>query len=158
MKDEVKKEFTARIVHANRTELVVIKYDMIFAYMEDATSHFQQGLWNQVKLDLTNIERIVDRLMKDLDFTYDISGELYRLYRFCMERLAFCRIKKDLTGMEESRKVLENLYKAFTQLAKTDTSQPLMINSQQIVEGMTYGKNRLNVAYSNNDSDRGYFV
>ena len=85
MKDEQKKEFTARIVNANRTDLVVIKYEMIFAYMDDAKADFEAGNWEQVKADFHCIEKILERFMKDLDFTYDISKELYRLYRFCME-------------------------------------------------------------------------
>ena len=49
MRDEQKKEFTARIVNANRSNLVVIKYEMIFAYMDDARMDFEEGNWEQVK-------------------------------------------------------------------------------------------------------------
>ena len=157
MKDDLKKEFTARIVNANRSDLVVIKYEMIFAYMEDARRDMADNLWEKVKNDLTCIERILDRLMKDLDFTYEISNELYRLYRFSMERLALCRIRKNLAEMEVVNTVLKNLYKGFAEVAKTDTSRPLMSSSQELVTGMTYGKNSMNETYSN-DLNKGFFI
>jgi len=157
MRDELKKEFTARIVNANRTALVVIKYEMIFTYMEDARTDMATGAWDKVKEDLSCIERIVDRLAKDLDFTYEISGELYRLYRFCLERIAMCRVKKNLAGMDESEMVLQKLYKSFAAVAKTDHSAPLMTGSQQLVTGMTYGKNSMNQTYSN-ELNKGFLI
>ena len=36
MKDTIKQEFTRRISMANSTELVVILYDMVLAYSDDA--------------------------------------------------------------------------------------------------------------------------
>lgn len=157
MKDEQKKEFTARIVNANRTDLVVIKYEMIFAYMDDARADFEEGNWEQVKADFHCIEKILDRFMKDLDFNYQISNELYRLYRFCMEKIAMCRVKKDLVGMDEAKMVLERLHQSFVEVAKTDHSAPLMSGAAQLVTGMTYGKNSLNETYSN-DLNKGYII
>ena len=157
MRDELKKEFTERIVNANRSELVVIKYEMIFAYMEEAKADMEAKLWDKVKNNIGCIERIIDRLMKDLDFTYEISNELYPLYRFCMEKLAMCRVRKDLSGMEEANVVLQNLYKGFVEVAKTDKSLPLMSSSQELVTGMTYGKNSRNQTYSN-ELNKGFFI
>ena len=36
MKQEQKQDFTRRISQSNRSELIVVIYDIIFAYMEDA--------------------------------------------------------------------------------------------------------------------------
>lgn len=157
MKDEQKQEFTARIVNANRSDLVVIKYEMIFAYMEDARQNMQDNRWEEVKINLSRVERILDRLMEDLNFNYEISAQLYRLYRFCMEKTAMCRVKKQLTDMEDANMVLQNLYKAFIEVAKTDQSQPLMTGAQQLVTGVTYGKDSLNEIYRN-DFNKGYII
>lgn len=157
MKNELKKEFTERIVNANRSDLVVIKFEMIFAYMDDARQDMHQDLWEKVKMDLSCVERILERLEKDLDFTYEISGELYRLYRYCLEQIALCRVKKNLEGMEEANLVLQKLYTSFVAIAKEDDSKPLMATSQQLVTGMTYGKNSLNETYSN-DLNKGIFI
>ena len=102
-------------------------------------------------------EKILDRFMKDLDFNYQISNELYRLYRFCMEKIAMCRVKKDLVGMDEAKMVLERLHQSFVEVAKTDHSAPLMSGAAQLVTGMTYGKNSLNETYSN-DLNNGYII
>lgn len=157
MKKEQKQEFTARIVHANRSQLIVILYEMAFAYMEDAESDYRKERWEDVKIDLDRIENIVRHLQSILDHKYDIAGELFRLYRFCLEQLALCRVKKNLEGMDNCRKVLKNLYAGMQGMAKEDTSGPLMHNSQKVVAGMTYGKTSMNEIYMD-DEKRGFFA
>ncbi|MGN0170966.1 MAG: flagellar protein FliS [Lachnospiraceae bacterium] len=157
MKKEQKQEFTARIVNANRSALIVVQYDMIFAYMEDARRDYEEGHWEEVKMDLTRIESIVRHLEDILDHSYEISGQLYRLYRFCQNQLALCRVKKNLDGMENCRKILDNLYIGIQGMEKADTSEPLMKNSQTVVAGITYGKTSMNEVYMD-DEKRGFFA
>lgn len=157
MKKEQKQEFTARIVSANRSELIVILYDMMFAYMEDAKEHYELDAWEDVKVDLDHVESIIRRLEQDLNHKYEISNELFALYHFCLRELAKCRIKKNLEGMENAKKVLDNLYVGMVGMAKEDHSSPMMKNSQKVVAGMTYGKNSMNEVYIDDDK-RGFFA
>lgn len=157
MKKEQKQEFTARIVNANRSSLIVVLYDMIFAYMEDARRDYEEDHWEEVKIDLERVESIVRHLEDILDHSYEISGQLYRLYRFCQNQLALCRVKKNLDGMENCRKILDNLYIGMQGMEKADTSEPLMKNSQTVVAGITYGKSSMNEVYMN-DEKRGFFA
>ena len=157
MKKEQKQEFTARIVHANRSQLILILYDMIFAYMEDAVKDYEEDRWEEVKTDLGRIENIVRHLEEILDHKYEISKELHALYQFCLTQLSFCRIRKNLEGMENCRKVLKNLYKGMQGMVKEDTSGPLRHNSQKVVAGMTYGKTSMNEIYMD-DEKRGFFA
>ena len=43
MKDTLKQEFTRRISMANSTELIVILYDMVLAYADDAQEAFENN-------------------------------------------------------------------------------------------------------------------
>lgn len=157
MNKEQKNEFTARIIKANRSELIVIMYDMMFVYMEDAIVDYNEGDWEKVKLDLIHIEDVLRRLENDLDHTYQIANELFVLYHFCLRAIAKCRIKKNLEGMEEARKVLKNLYVGMQGMSKQDDSKPMMMNSQKIVAGLTYGKNCVNEVYMD-DEKRGFYA
>ena len=41
MKQELKKEFADRMIRSNRSELVVILYELIFAYFDDVREDFE---------------------------------------------------------------------------------------------------------------------
>ena len=43
MQDTLKQEFTRRISMANSTELIVILYDMVLAYADDAQEAFENN-------------------------------------------------------------------------------------------------------------------
>ena len=60
-------------------------------------------------------------------------------------------------GIEEAEKILKRLYAAFCEAAKSDTSGPLMTNTQQVYAGITYGRSNLNESYIE-DGHRGFFV
>ena len=44
------------------------------------------------------------------------------------------------------------------EVAKQDTSEPLMHNTQQVYAGMTYGKEQLNENFQESDTSRGFFA
>ena len=60
-------------------------------------------------------------------------------------------------AIDEAEKILKRLYTSFCEVAKSDTSGPLMRNTQQVYAGMTYGRTTLNESYME-DSHRGFFV
>ena len=92
-----------------------------------------------------------------MDFSYDISRELHPLYVYCRNQLAKSRYQYSVEGIDEAEKILRRLYAAFCEAAKTDTSGPLMTNTQQVYAGMTYGKSDLNENCFE-DNHRGFFV
>ena len=130
MKKEQIMDFTRRISQSNRGGLVIVIYDIFFAYMEDTS----------------------------LDFSYELAGELYRIYVFCRETLAKAMYKRDLKEVELAENLMKKLYTAFAEVMKEDTSAPLMRNTQQIYAGYTYGKNDLVETYQDFDTSRGFLV
>ena len=62
MKQELKKEFADRMIRSNRSELVVILYELIFAYFDDVREDFEKEDWEATKMDLDNAERVIRRL------------------------------------------------------------------------------------------------
>lgn len=157
MNKEKKQEFSARVIQANRSELIVIMYDMMFTYMNDAREEYENGSWEKVKLNLTYIEDVLNRLEKDLNHSYQIANELFRLYHYCLGEIAKCKYKKNLDGMENAKIVLKNLYVGMQGMAKEDDSEPMMKNSQKVVAGLTYGKSSVNEVYVD-DAKRGFYA
>ena len=158
MKKEQKQEFTARIVHANRSQLILILYDMIFAYMEDARQAHAKGRHDEMKAAIRKAQNVLDELIGSLNFAYEISSNLYALYVFCKNELARTLYENRMDGLEEADKVMRRLYHSFAEAAKQDTSAPIMSNTQQIYAGMTYGRNQLNENDMDYDRQRGFFV
>ncbi len=157
MKLEKKKEYKERIIAANRSELIVVMYEMAFSYMEDMYESFDKDDWDEAKESISNAEAIIRRLIEDLDFNYDLAKQLYPLYEFVLRRLALARIKKSKEPVKEAETILKNLYKGMVEMASKDTSPSLMQNREDTYLGLTYGKSALN-EISTGVSKRGFFA
>ncbi len=157
MTKEQKQDFTRRITQANRSGLVLIKYEMLFVYIQDIQKAFQE----KDQRELTNYVHYADAILKSfqgtLDFQYELAGQLFALYDFHRRQLAKVLVRHSLNELEESTKMLQQMYEAFAASAKQDTSKPLMQNAQQVYAGYTYGKNNLNESCEI-QSSRGFFA
>ncbi len=157
MQKDKMQQFTMRITGSNRTELVAIMYELIDTYLEDAVSARKADRHDDFQNQVRYADRVIKELMDILDFKYEISADLYRLYRFCRKRLAYSLMKYDTTGIEEAQRILTPLGTSFRELSKQDTSGPLMRNTQKVAYGMTYGKSDI-AEDSTSDPNRGYFA
>lgn len=124
MKKEQIVDFTRRISQCNRGELVVIMYDIFFAYAEDARAAYAAEEWDAYKEALRRGERAIDELLSALDFTYDLAKNLCSIYVFCRDALAKSMYKRDITDMEDAERLMRKLYDGFVHAAKEDTSAP----------------------------------
>ncbi|MBP3728557.1 MAG: flagellar protein FliS, partial [Pseudobutyrivibrio sp.] len=89
---------------------------------------------------------------------YKVSGNLYALYDYVQRNVSKSIYKANSEGLIEAKKVMDELGDAFEQLAKEDTSAPLMQNTQSVIAGMTYGKGSLNESILGNQSSRGFWA
>ena len=82
MTDEAKQEFTRRITTANKSELVVILFDMFDRYAEDAVMFFKEDKKDAMVAETGRARNVVLELINSLDRQYDISNNLYSIYRY----------------------------------------------------------------------------
>lgn len=158
MNAEKKQEFTRRIVQSNRSGLVIVMYDMLNVYMDEAQNAHAMGDYEDFKKSLRHADRVVAELAEALDFTYPLAGELYALYTFLRKSLMSGIVKNDTQGIMDAKRVLNPLHAAFIKVAEQDTSEPLMRNTQQVYAGITYGKENLKESFQEPDTSRGFFV
>ena len=109
MTKELKQQYTLKITQANKTQLVVILYEMFLIYVEEARQAHE---------------------MED--------------------RKGFRE------GIRKSRGCLKKLHEAYQKISEQDTSQPVMVNTQTVYAGLTYGKNTLTENLSDQGSSRGF--
>lgn len=151
-------EFTRRLSQCNRGGMILIIYEILFTYMEDAEAALEQKDRDEYKRSLRRAQDALTELIGALDFSYDIAKNLYSLYVYSRTELAKAMYEGKATRIVATKKILKPLYVAFTKAAEQDTSGPLMSNTQQIYAGMTYGKNNLTENYMEIDTHRGFFA
>lgn len=153
-----KQEFTRRISNSNRGEMIVVIYDIFFAYAQEAEDCYQQEDYENFKISLRKAEAAVCQLRDALNFQYPVAKDLYSLYQFSLEQIATCFYKKDIEGLFVAKKILNGLYTGFVEAAKQDNSEPLMKHAQQVVAGMTYQRGNLTETFQVSDTSRGFFA
>lgn len=158
MNKEQKQDFTRRISQCNKGGMIVIIYDIIFAYLEDAKEAYKQQDKENFKTSIRKADRGIQELMQSLDFTYELANELYPLYTFCREQLATCMYKYRLEELENAEGILKRLYDSFEKVAAQDQSEPIMKNTQQVYAGYTYGRDNLTENCQEFDRSRGFLV
>lgn len=152
-----KKEFTARVTQANRSELIVIMYEIILADIKTAKESYAKGDKVTYVGELRNAQKFVLELMNALDFEYEISKQLMSLYIYLNKNLikSMTRYDEELLGTVEM--VINKLLDSFKQVSEQDDSEPEMENTETLYAGLTYGKTSLNeTTYCDNMSNRGY--
>ncbi len=160
MKDEKKKQYTLRISNANRSELVVIIYDIFSDYLTEAKEAYLLGEEGSERflLALRYARSCVRELSESLDFKYSPAMELFSLYRYVDRALAKAELKCSAEPLQEVETVMGDLREAFVEAAKKDQTTPVMENTQAVYAGLTYGKNQLNVDLSDQGSERGFRI
>lgn len=157
MDKEKKQIFSVRITQSNRTELVAIMYEMMDVYLKDAVSAREKDDKDSFKQNIRWTDNVINELISVLDFKYELSAYLYRLYTWCREQLARSISFYDTKGIEEAKKVLDKLGESFHKLAEMDDSSPEMKNVQKVSYGVTYGRQDINESMVS-ESNRGFLA
>lgn len=157
MEREKLQMYTARITQANRSELVVISYDLILDSMEAAKQAAKEENRIIYEEELKRIQKLLNELMGSLDYRYPIARDLMQLYSFCNRKVIEALFKKDVNALDSVKPVIEKLRIGFIGVVKEDTSPAVMENTQKLYAGLTYGKHALDEVFVNdNEVTRGY--
>ena len=147
--------FTAKISQCNRTELVVISYDIMKVYIRDAKKALAA---EDEKLFIWNIKKaksMLEELMNALDFNYpQVTNNLMSLYLFIQSRFNKCIFKKQDVNLDVVVRIVDKLQAGFAEVAKEDTTGPVMENTSAVYAGITYGKGTLNEMYEDKNGFR----
>lgn len=160
MKKEDMQQFTLRITQANPTDLVVILYEMMLCYLEDAAEALsaEETETAGFRDAIRKARGCLNELMASLNLRYAPAPELMRLYLFCMRRLALAEARRNAAPLGEVKRVIAPLCDAYRQIAKQNSAGPVMNNSQTVYAGLTYGRNTLTENMADQGSNRGIFA
>lgn len=149
--------YSKRIAQANRSELVVITYEILIEHIENAQKSFSHK--TQFANNIERAQSFLKELMVGLDFQYEISHNLMSLYIFINKKLIEAKQKDSIEELPRVEKMLKDLMESFREVSKQDTSGPVMQNTQKVYAGLTYGRNDVNeMSLAKNEENRGYLA
>lgn len=157
MTDELRQDFTRRLSQCNQGGMIVIIYDIYFAYMADARAGFEKKDDELFKSGIRKAGQTIDELINALNMSYAIAKQLLPLYKYCKVQLSKALYENKSERLDEADRIMKRLYDSFVEAARQDTSEPLMENTQQVYAGITYGKNDL-VENCISDTQRGFLA
>lgn len=144
MEAEKRKAYTTRITQANRSELVVIIYELMLDSIKAAQDGFSAEDLELADKELKRAQGLLQEMRGSLDFQYEISSNLASLYRYVNEQLVRSIVRRKDVNLDSCQRVLHGLMTSFEEVAKQDTSGAVMENTQQVYAGLTYGRSSLN--------------
>ncbi len=155
MKKEDKQQFTFRITQANSTEMVVILYEMLLCYLDDASEALRMEEQEPFHDAVRKSRACLNELVNSLNLNYEPAPALHKLYMFCFRRLAAGERRREPGILNEVKHVIEPLHDAYRQIAGQNSAGPVMGNSQAVYAGLTYGRNTLTENMTDQGANRG---
>lgn len=147
--------FSLRITQAGKVGLAAITAEIARVYIRDALA--AQGQEDAYTASVKKAEHCVEALISGLDLNYKISGELLIVYQYMKNQLRILRSKRDDEVLSAIGRMLATLQGSFEEVAKQDTSGPLMANTQKVYAGLTYGQGTLNESFDD-EQNRGFLA
>lgn len=156
MNSELKKAYALRISQANNVEMIIVSYEIINTYLTDALNNVTLAAEYDSNLDMAG--RCIEEMMANLHYEYELAKALKQLYVYMKKLIRDAKYNKDTEAIKEIQKLVMRLHDSYAQIRNQDTSDTLMKNTQAVMTGMTYGKNRILDELTNECSPRGFLV
>ncbi|MDE7284224.1 MAG: flagellar export chaperone FliS [Lachnospiraceae bacterium] len=158
MTKELKQEFTLRITHANKTQLITILYEMILLYLAEAKETLSDEDKTEYKNAIRKIRGCMDELITSLHIEYALAKNLLQLYLYINRELVQASMHYRQENLEHVEFIIKKLHTAWKQIETQDMSDPIMGNTQIVYAGLTYGRNTLTENMSNLKENRGFSI
>ena len=158
MTKEKKQEYTLKITQANKSEIIVLIYEIALIYLEESKEALENNEMGDFKTATRNVQKSIGQLMESLNFDFDISNRLLELYCYANREIMKAVLKKDAEYLIHAEKVLVKLLEAFREVSNQDKTEAVMSNAQTVYAGLTYGKNDLNESVQGEGSTRGFWI
>lgn len=149
--------FSYRIMQASPTELIIILYEMLEVYLNDAILYCREDKIQEFRTSLKSSQGVINELNHALDLQYEISLNFMQIYMYINRTIIKASVSKETADLERCIGMIQKLRNAFEQVKNEDRRGPVMKNTQQVYAGLTYGKGTLNESFGL-ESNRGFRV
>lgn len=139
MTDEQMNVYKMRISQAGVGEMAVIMLEMEMQWMDEAMVAYNMSDVTTFTACVGKAQSVQVELMNITNVRNSVGLDVYSIYAFINKQLIHAKIKREPLDMERCKGMLEKLHKSFLQIAKTDISGPIMVGSEKVYAGLTYG-------------------
>lgn len=159
MDKEKRQEYSTRVVQANRTELLVIVYEILQEELKQAMIEYERQDITAFDTALKNAQKFLNELMGTLDYQYELSLRLFSIYKFINKVIIRDRLQARDDELEACICLIGRIHDAYAQIVSEDREGPVMKNVQQVYAGLTYGKHALSeVSVDESNGHRGLYA
>ncbi|WP_082063204.1 flagellar export chaperone FliS [Paenibacillus sp. IHBB 10380] len=102
-------------------QLVIMLYDGAIRFIRIAVDGMDKRNYEITNLNVSKAQTIISELMSTLDYTYDISKNLYSLYEYIYHLLIQSNIKKEKALAEEALGYIQELKDTWLEAIKMGT-------------------------------------
>lgn len=156
MTNEMKQQFTLKITRANKSQLVVILYEMLLTYLDEAQEAHEKDDKKGFRDGIRKARGCLRELMASLHYEYDLAIHLLQLYLYADKELTRADIHNRTEELSHVKMIMSKLHEAYESISSDDTSAPIMANTQTVYAGLTYGRGDLTENLADQGSDRGF--
>ncbi len=143
MTDEQMNVYKMRITQAGIAELTVVMLEMEIQWIREALEAFDQQKMEEFLSSVEKAQGTQVELMNVMNMENPLSEEIYSVFAFINKQLIRAKIKRQPLDLARCRKMLEKYHASFAAIAKTDTAGPVMVQSEKVYAGLTYGADGL---------------
>lgn len=136
--------FTRRITQSSQSELVVITYEIISTYVNDAIDAYDAGDEENFIFNVKKAKQFLNNLSSALDFSYKISLELMNIYMYVERCFIESIVKNKPARLDVVLDIMQKLKSSFEEVSRQDNSGASMRGGEQVYAGLTYGRGVLN--------------
>lgn len=156
MTDEQKKLYTLKISSANKTDLIVILYEITLVYIDEAEEAMRRDQKDSFRQCLEKAKSCLIELQNSINPQSSLAGNYFEIYLFLRRELSRAGAAYGEDALQNVKSILLQLLETYRKVSESDTSGPVMENSQAVYAGLTYGRNSLNENLVNQGVDRGF--
>jgi len=150
--------FTLRVSSANKTEMIVILYDIAITYLNDSVSALENDNKSLFRAELNRTKSTVQELMNSVDTSTELGLTLLKLYVYCNRELTKAYIDLDDAPARHLIKIFSSLKSAYEAVSKNDQSGAVMKNVEIVYGGLTYNKKLMDEILTDRAQSRGFLA
>lgn len=151
-------DFTLRITHANKTEMIVVLYDIILTYIDEAQTNLLKDDIKAFRESVKNLKNAFRELMDSVDTSIDLGLNLLKLYVFCQGQVTKALTNLDTKHLDNVKNVIAGLKESYEQIAPLDKSASIMENTEKVYSGLTYNPYGRSESMVDTASNRGFLA
>ena len=156
MTDEQKQEFTRKISNANKTGMIVVLYEMVLTYVQNAKKALEAQDREALHQEVQRAKACIKELQNSLNFKNELAMNYFEIYLYLRRELSRADVAGNITALDNVCGIVTEMHDTYKKISEADISKPVMENTQTVYAGLTYGRNSLNESLASQDIDRGF--